>query len=79
MFDLFNNKMNISYTDSTKLTTHYLDEPFDMVVDDGNTVEHIHVPSAVALIPTTFKMSLTNDFVLFYTNLQNGVEIVYED
>lgn len=79
MFDLFNNKMNISYTDSTKLTTHYLDEPFDMVVDDGNTVEHLHVPSAVALIPTTFKMSLTNDFVLFYTNLQEGLEIVYED
>ena len=79
MFDLFNNKMNISYTDSTKLTTHYLDEPFEMIVDDGNTVENIYVPSAVALIPTTFKMSLTNDFVLFYTNLQEGLEIVYED
>ena len=74
-FAFFRHNMRFTYTDSDKLTAYYIDEPrrVQFTDIDGNKVDE-EVLSCLPLIPTTFQMGLTSDFMRLIRIMQ-GMDI----
>ena len=61
IYDVFRDDMKLDITDTNKLTTFYCDEP------SGDYYDGVYMESksCVSLIPTTFHLGMTQDFLLF--------------
>ena len=61
IYDVFRDDMKLDITDTNKLTTFYCDET------SGDYYDGVYMESksCVSLIPTTFHLGMTQDFILF--------------
>ena len=71
-FEFFRNNMRFKYTDTDKLTSYYVDNPrhVHFIDIDGNEIDE-DVPSCLPLIPTTFRLGLTSDFLRLINIIQH--------